>query len=192
VNWDDIFGVSGAILGSLGGGALIIFGFSSWLGKVWAGRLMAQEKNEHTRALEALRSQLTQDTESYKIKLKKSEFIFQREFEATSEFVSLLRGILPSLSRPDMDWHEACEEIAHDFEKIEKQLHIFMAKHGAVLGKKPRELLSSASGIAANGKFLITGPDVPTEAAYEADLLFKKLSEAEEALLEQVHSQSST
>lgn len=192
MNWNEVLGVSGAILGSLGGGALIIFGFSNWLGKVWAGRLMEQEKSEHARALEALRTRLTQDTESYKIKLKKSEFIFQREFDAASEFVSLLRGILPPLSSPEMDLHEACEEIAHDFEKIEKLLNAFMSKHGAVLGAKARELLSSASNLAANGKFLITGLDVPSDAAKSADTLFNKLTEAEEALLEQVHSQSST
>lgn len=192
MNWNEVLGVSGAVLGSLGGGALIIFGFSSWLGKVWAGRLMEQEKNEHARALEALRTQLTQDTESYKIKLKKSEFIFQREFDAVSEFVSLLRGILPPLSRPEMDWHEACEEIAHDFEQIEKLLDTFMSKHGAVLGTKAKDLLSSASNLAANGKFLITGPDVPPDATESADKLFNKLTEAEVVLLEQVHSQSST
>ncbi|EPC3543473.1 hypothetical protein ACRZCT_003096 [Aeromonas hydrophila] len=72
----ELLEIAGVILGSLGGGAAIIFGFSSWLGKVWANRLMEKEKAEHTRELESLRNRLTQDTESYKVKLKKSEFIF--------------------------------------------------------------------------------------------------------------------
>ena len=31
---------------SLGGGAVIIFAFSSWLGKVWAVRILEKEKHE--------------------------------------------------------------------------------------------------------------------------------------------------
>ncbi|MCW3148916.1 hypothetical protein N8H22_09960 [Stutzerimonas stutzeri] len=192
MNLTEILGVSGAVLGSLGGGALIIFGFSNWLGKVWANRLMEKEKADHTRALEALRTQLTQETESYKIKLKKSEFIFEREFEATSEFVNLLRSILPPLSHPQMDWDEACEEIAHDFKNIEKLLSLFMSKHGAVLGAEAKKLISSALGLAAHGKFLIQGPEVPRSASESANTLFEKLAKAEDVLLQQVHSQSST
>jgi hypothetical protein len=92
----EMFKLVGAILVSLGGGAAIIFGFSNWLGKVWANRLMEKEKATHARELESLRNQLTQDTESYKVKLKKSEFIFQKEYEAVSEFVLLKRSFLPT------------------------------------------------------------------------------------------------
>ena len=192
MNWTGILGVSGAILGSLGGGTLIIFGFSNWLGKIWANRLMEQEKAEHARALEALRTQFTQETERYKIKLKKSEFIFEREFEAASEFIALLRSILPSLTHPDMDWLEACQEIASDFKRIEELLDAFMSKHGAVLSKEAKRLISNASGAAANGKFQVQGLDVPSSASDLANSLFEDLASAEEALLEQVHSQSST
>jgi len=182
--------VTGAILTALGGGAAIILGFSSWLGKLWANRLMEKEKAEHTRELESLRNRLTQDTESYKVKLKKSEFIFQKEYEAVSEFVSLKRSFLPTFSRPNMDWHEACDDIAQDFSKIEKSINLFVAKHGAVLSKEVSDLLSYSAGIAGENKFNVGHVEIPATANEAANDLMKKLDEAEEKLLIRVHSQS--
>lgn len=37
---------SGAFVTSLGGGAALVFGFSSWLGKVWATRILQKEKSQ--------------------------------------------------------------------------------------------------------------------------------------------------
>ncbi len=42
-----------AVIASLGGGGTIVFAFSSWLGKVWASRILAVEKHE----LEMLRNE---------------------------------------------------------------------------------------------------------------------------------------
>lgn len=188
----DLFALSGVILASLGGGAAVIFGFSSWLGKVWANRLMTKEKAEYAQELESLRSRLTQDTESYKIKLRKSEFIFQKEYEAASEFVALKRSFLPTYSHPDMDWHEACDEIAHAFHEIEIALGAYLSKHGAVLKPEVKELLSHAIGVAGENKFEVTSLEVPSSANKAASELYEKLEKAEECLLAQVHSQSST
>ena len=46
MNWEEVFRISTAVLTSLGGGAVIIFAFSSWLGKVWAVRILEKEKHE--------------------------------------------------------------------------------------------------------------------------------------------------
>lgn len=153
---------------------------------------MEKEKAEHYLVLESLRNRLTQDTESYKVKLKKSEFIFEKEYEAAFELVSLKRSFLPTYSHPNMDWNEACDEIAHNFHKIETALGSYLSKHGAVLSKEAKDLLSYSIGIADGRKFDITIPDVPTEAIAAANNLFKKLDGAEECLLNQVHSQSSS
>lgn len=82
MNLTNIFSVAAAVLASLGGGAVIIFAFSNWLGKVWANRLMERDRAQYEREIESLKSELLRDTESYKVKLRKSEFIFQKEFEA--------------------------------------------------------------------------------------------------------------
>jgi hypothetical protein len=191
----ELLELSGVILGSLGGGAAIIFGFSSWLGKVWANRLMTKEKAEYAQELESLRNRLTQDTESYKIKLKKSEFLFQKEYEAASEFVALKWSFLPTYSHPGMDWHEACDEIAHNFHKIEKSLGAYVSKHGAVLKHEVQNHIGNAIGLAGENKFEVTSPEVPDVANKAASDIFGEdgeLDKAEKLLLNQVHSQSST
>ena len=52
--WLTIFG----ILGSVGGGGAIVAGLSSWLGKVWADRLMVKETAKFREDLERLTKQL--------------------------------------------------------------------------------------------------------------------------------------
>lgn len=89
---NEIFKISAAILGSLGGGVLIVGAFANWLGDLWAKRLIQKEKKK-----------LDEEIESYKVKLKKSEFIFQKEFEAASELVGLIRSFLPKYNHPQMD-----------------------------------------------------------------------------------------
>jgi hypothetical protein len=187
----ELFELSSVILASLGGGAAIIFSFSSWLGKIWANRLMAKEKAEHAQELESLRNKLTQDTESYKIKLKKSEFLFQKEYEAASELIALKWIFLPGYSRPSMDWNEVCDEIAWKFEKIEIALTDFISRYGAVLKEDVQEHIGNAIHLAGEHKFEITDAGVSSSANSAADEIFRKLHEAERLLLKQVHLQSS-
>ncbi len=78
MEFSELIEIASVTLGALGGGAAIIFGFSNWLGKVWANKLMENEKAEHSRELESLRNRLTHDTESYKVKLK-SQSLFLRK-----------------------------------------------------------------------------------------------------------------
>lgn len=51
----DIFKVGSSILASLGGATLILFAFSSWLGKVWANRILESEKNKLSAELESIK-----------------------------------------------------------------------------------------------------------------------------------------
>ena len=46
MTWEDAFRLSTAVLASLGGGVAVILGFSSWLGKIWASRILNKEKHE--------------------------------------------------------------------------------------------------------------------------------------------------
>ncbi len=58
--------IAGTIIVSLGGGGLIVFGLSSWLGKVWADRLMQKEKATHDRDLEDFRAKAVRRLEEEK------------------------------------------------------------------------------------------------------------------------------
>lgn len=61
---EAVWQIAQAVLVSVGGGGLIVLGLSHWLGKLWAERLMANEKQTHARELEALRDQLRLTTDT--------------------------------------------------------------------------------------------------------------------------------
>lgn len=55
---DNSWAVVLQIIASLGGGGLIVAGLSSWLGKLWADRLMERERADHEAQLTRLRADL--------------------------------------------------------------------------------------------------------------------------------------
>lgn len=55
--------VAQAVLLSVGSASLIVIGLSSWLGKVWANRLMQNDRERHETSLTELRTQLEKDAE---------------------------------------------------------------------------------------------------------------------------------
>lgn len=191
----ELLQLSGVILTSLGGASAIIFGFSSWLGKVWASRLMEKEKAEFSRELASLSSRLTQDVESYKVKLKKSELLFEKEYEAASEFIALRWSFCPKYTGPDMEWEDACDEMAKNLGVVERKLDQFLSKNGAVIDENTQGLISTASGIA--GQNNIEGNEsnnIPIEARNAADDLFKdagKMNEIQKILIAKLQVQTS-
>lgn len=188
----DYLKFSGAVLTSLGGAGAIIAGFSSWLGKLWASKLMENQRNEFTRELESLRKNFTKEIENYKIKLKKSEFIFQKEYEAANEFTSILRTLMPSYTSEDMNWHDdVCPVIATKFDSIETTLRSFLSKHGVILPGNAKDTLGGAINTAGQGKFLIKSEDISDDAIIAADKLYNEMKAIEGILIDKVFAQAS-
>lgn len=52
--FSELLSISGAVLLSLGGGAAIVFALARWLGGVWAGRILENERATLTREQELL------------------------------------------------------------------------------------------------------------------------------------------
>lgn len=182
--WQTVLGA----LAALGGGGLIVLGFSGWLGRVWADRLNEQLKASNTQVLERVKAEFVREVESYKIKLKKSEFLFEKEFDAASAFTVLVRGFYPRSNRPGMDWHDAYTDLAHSFEKIEEQLHVFLASYGPVLQDEERTLFWRAFSYASDGKF--QSADDP-QCIQLAESLWKTLEDIEARLISRVRDQAS-
>ena len=191
MSWTEIFEIGGAILISLGGASAVLFGFSSWLGKIWAERILTNEKAKYAEELEAFKNRLSLEAESHKIKLKKSEFIFSKEFEAASKLVSLNRDIVPSYSHPSMDWYDACDDIARDFDDTEKILRQYLKEHGAILPSSVKHLVTLCYGIAGEHKFDATGGDIPSSANNAASILYGHLKQAEEEMIQKIEAQVS-
>lgn len=185
----DLLELSAAILASVGGAGAIIFGLSTWLGKVWAERVLTKEKQRYAEDLETFKSSLALAAESYKVKLKKSEFIFSKEFDAASALVSLIRDISPKVTHPEMDWHDACNEMAMNFESIEQSLHDYLRNHGAILPDEVREMISHAFGLASRNKFSERPFDASPEANEAANRMFEALTSAEAKIVSRVRCQ---
>lgn len=188
----DIFEIAQAIIFSLGGGSLIVFSLSSWLGKVWAVRILAEEKAKQVKDLEEFKKELQDSTEKHKIRLKKSEFIFAKQFEATSAMVAMYRDISPKFMHPDMDYYDACDQIALNFESIEQHLHMFLRIHGAVLSEEVKDLIWLCIGLAGDYKFHMDSPEVSSSANAAADTLFCYLRQAENKMTIQIFDQIET
>ncbi|OBT07094.1 hypothetical protein A9267_14595 [Shewanella sp. UCD-FRSSP16_17] len=192
MNLDEILKISASILATLGGGSLIVFGLSSWLGKVWANRLMEKDKSKFLTDLENLKNGLVNETESYKIKLKKSEFLFEKEYEATSELTAIIRSFLPPLRDQNMDWYDACDEIAQSFPRINKSIDKFLSSHGAILNDEQKDLLTECVGLASYYSHETQQNEVSKDANGAAEKVYSNLLKAEKSLVKQVHSQVST
>jgi len=92
VSWEDVFKLFGAAIVSIGGGGVIIVALSSWLGKVWASRILTQETHQLATQLEAAKRDLDI--------LKETTLRFQNDkiliYRTVIEIVSRLLATLDS------------------------------------------------------------------------------------------------
>ena len=58
MNIDEVFKIAAAVIASVGGSALVLAAFSSWLGGVWAKRMLQNERAKHSEALEGIKKEL--------------------------------------------------------------------------------------------------------------------------------------
>ena len=87
MNLSDMLNIVAAKIIAIGGDGGIIFGLSSWLGKLWANRLLEQQKNENMTALEQHKNDLAQGLESFKNSLAKEK---DSEIEKLKNELSLI------------------------------------------------------------------------------------------------------
>lgn len=58
MDWEAVLKLITAALASVGAGGAIVFGLSSWIGKVWANRILANEKHKLGTELEKTKREL--------------------------------------------------------------------------------------------------------------------------------------
>lgn len=185
--------VSGVIV-SLGGGAAIVAGCSSWIGKVWADKLMEKEKSKFARELEQLKHAMLRDAESYKIKLKKSEFIFQKEYEAASEFSAMLRRLLPKFKHfleQEGEWLDDLDKAEARSTDIEFELTEFLKSHGAILDDYIKGEINSCIETAVDRRY---AADVLGDCFAGSDIrhIYSRLQYLEQEIINKFRAQSST
>lgn len=77
----EVFDIAGAVLASLGGGSAIVLAFSSWLGKVWANRILENEKAEHSKDLEQYKRELSEELEKVKSLNDKALYVSKAQYD---------------------------------------------------------------------------------------------------------------
>jgi hypothetical protein len=95
MTFEDVLKIATTILASLGGGAAIVFGLSNWLGKVWAERLMARERQVQAVELETLRDALRQSTDA---ELKSLEAQLEIAKKEHTDRLTIYRGTIDLLA----------------------------------------------------------------------------------------------
>lgn len=108
----NIYEIAFAVIGSVGGAGVIIFGLSSWLGKIWASRLMQKEVSKHAEKLESLKSELKKLETEHLVK-------FTGLHEKQAEIIAQLYNKLYEVNRcrDTLTLQLQCREIKEKFEK---------------------------------------------------------------------------
>lgn len=200
---DEIFKVALAIITAIGSATLIVASFAAWLGKLWTKRIIQNEKasldkflqEEKARFddyLQREKAKLDTILESHKSKLSKSQFTFQKEYEAASELSFLFSSLLPDHDSPNMIFHDACDEMARRFDQTEKALKSFVCKHGAVLTETHINDLERCMYLAGSNKHFVENGDVPAKANEAAEEIYEKLEELKNGLVARVYGQVAT
>jgi hypothetical protein len=91
----DILQIALTFIASLGGGGLIVFGLSNWLGKVWADRLMQSERAKHDRELADYRAKL--DREQVELRATQERELTALRTALTHESQELLESVKAEL-----------------------------------------------------------------------------------------------
>lgn len=120
MNYDEVFKIAAAILTSVGGAAVIIMALSSWLGKVWANRILEKDKLKYTSELEKIKVKLQNESE-------KRQLVFSLYFEGQFKLYNDLWLALSELENEvDKLWESATTANLRSFirsvQKAKKQI----------------------------------------------------------------------
>ena len=118
----EIWSIAGAVIASVGGSTLIVVGCSTWLGKVWANRILEADKAKYQSELENLKVLLAKGTHEFNVATSRIDI--QR-----SDAIKELYGAL-------IDWYDIAIEI--------------MAPNEFLLKKQPKEIVSKYIGWAGD------------------------------------------
>lgn len=133
MNWDEALRVVGASIFSVTSAGVIILGLSSWLGKVWAGRILRQETHQ-------LQQQLRETQHRYDLSIKLTEKQLDLAKEAHSSVradkiqiyrgtIDLIAALLAKFDAQSMDRLSPDQAIQHfdHFNEQRMRLYAYMA-----------------------------------------------------------------
>jgi hypothetical protein len=157
----DSFQIVATVLASLGGGGAIVFGLSSYLGKVWADRGLEKQRYEYSQLNLAFQSQLEQTTRRLQVELDALSLVHklrtQEEFARVGELwkhVAIVRDCFAGLgafsisfeNREEMRrWHAEARE---KFDTSLNEARTFLAQSGLLIPKHICRAAEAAMNVA--------------------------------------------
>lgn len=117
MTWEDTFKIITSALGAVGGASLMLFGMSTWLGKVWANRILEKDRAKYTTELEQLKTENQQTISKFNSRLEAANLkltiayggIFEKQSNAILELYSKLLelelGANPGSLREPEQWN---------------------------------------------------------------------------------------
>ncbi len=113
---NDVINTATAIILSLGGSSAIVIVLSTWLGKVWANRILEEDKLKYSKELELTKAKYEKQLEEYKQELDKSKSLFIRYSESQFKLYNDLWATLCKLKSTANDlWNDANIENLRSF-----------------------------------------------------------------------------
>lgn len=118
---DGVYEVSTAVLSSLGGAGVIIIGLSSWLGKVWATRVMNKEKHKQQESLtqitESIKSENNIELEKLKARIDSYSHVYKLDKTNEHEQKKLIKAVISKNKVSIIDSAEALNHRMWNFNK---------------------------------------------------------------------------
>lgn len=170
------------IITSVGGGTVIAGGVASFFTtraletkKAELSRETERLKGDLNNELERLKGEIARETEIHKTKMKRIEFIQNKEIEAGLEFMQIAERIHPKPDGLDADFYDACADVARRCVSIKNELDDYIAKNKIFVSSEARSMLSKCSDIA--GAYQFEEPGVDGDVSIEAIENVKKMLE---------------
>jgi hypothetical protein len=97
LSWIDIWNIAVAVIAAVGGGGAIVLALSSWLGKVWADRILESDKAKYQKEFAELKTELDRRLHVHNVAAARLD----------TQRVDAIRELYGSL----IAWHEAVIQV---------------------------------------------------------------------------------
>ena len=186
----DIWEIASAILASLGGGVLIVAAFSTWLGKVWAGRILAGDRAKYQAEIEHIKSDINKKIHEHNIAVTRIDA--HRADAIQQLYVTLLRcyeaalDIMAPNSQLD-DFAVAIpkyKEWAIIFRKESEQLEKLTMLYAISMGEDTYKIISKCGLVISNLSIEFCDAVLNADQADDPDEILAKIETAKHKLID--------
>ncbi len=154
-------------------------GIVGWIAGIW-----------FKRSADKLRANLERETDTHRMRLKKSELLFNKRFEAAASLNNIRYEFYKLVGPRISEKNEFIKALSRHFEPIKKMLNSFLQTHAIILPAQTCELLEEAEGKAYE---FCTGFPENEEESYRieaANLIYNNIREAQDVLQKDILSQA--